>query len=101
MNILEIFPIRLQSILDRNFLFHWLSSNEMAKKINAICTGASMPRANMKEFLEFKISFPSLSQQQHIATKLDALSSETKKLQTLCQQKLTALEAIRCTHFST
>ena len=46
----------------------------------------------------FKISFfipKSLSEQRSIVTKLDALSSETKKLEAIYQQKLAALDELK------
>jgi len=67
----EIFPIKVSKELDKNFLFHWLLSDKTANKINATCTGARMPRANMNAVLEFKIPIPPLAEQQRIVAILD------------------------------
>jgi type I restriction enzyme, S subunit len=67
----EIFPIKVSKELDKNFLFHWLLSDKTANKINATCTGARMPRANMNAVLEFKIPIPQLAEQQRIVAILD------------------------------
>jgi type I restriction enzyme S subunit len=43
----------------------------------------------------FPIPLPSLSEQQTIVQKLDALSAETKKLETIYQQKINDLEELK------
>jgi type I restriction enzyme, S subunit len=67
----EIFPIKPRKNLNKLFLFHWLTSSEIVKKINATCTGTRMPRANMNLFLDFKIPFPPLREQHRIVSILD------------------------------
>ena len=91
----EIFPIVVYEHLNRDFLFRWLMYGKTVKKINATCTGARMPRANMNEVLNLKIPLPSLSEQQSIVTKLDALSTETKKLEAVYEKKLADLEELK------
>jgi type I restriction enzyme S subunit len=91
----EIFPIKPKKNLDRAFLFRWLTWGETVKKINATWTGATLPRANMNEVLEFLIPLPPLSNQKSIVTKLDALSTETKKLEAIYKTKLNHLEELK------
>lgn len=92
----EIFPIKPKKyILDRSFLFRWLIATETMNKINATWTGATLPRANMNIVLDFKINIPPLLEQQTIVQKLDALSSETKKLEAIYQQKINDLEELK------
>ena len=92
----ELFPIKpKKDIIDRNYLFHWLISSDTMNKINATWTGATLPRANMNTVLDFKISVPSISEQQKIVSQLDSLSTETKKLETLYQRKLNELEDLK------
>jgi len=92
----ELFPIKpKKDIIDRNYLFHWLISSDTMNKINATWTGATLPRANMNTVLDFKISVPSISEQQKIVSQLDSLSAETKKLETLYQRKLNELEDLK------
>lgn len=67
----EIFPIKPGPELTRKFLFYWLLSDETVERINATCTGARMPRADMKEVLEFDIPVPPLDEQQRIVGILD------------------------------
>lgn len=91
----EIFPILVSKELERGFLFYWLISSNTMEKINATWTGARMPRANMNEVANFKLSYPPLKTQQKIVHQLDTLSAETKKLEIKYQQKLNNLEELK------
>jgi type I restriction enzyme S subunit len=91
----EIFPIKVQKEIVKEFLFYWLIAGSTVKKIDATWTGARMPRANMNQVLEFDFAFPSLQEQQTIVHQLDALRAETKKLEAIYQQKLLNLEELK------
>lgn len=67
----EIFPMLPDECLDRGYLFHWITSDRVVEKINATSTGARMPRANVKEILQFPIPVPPLVEQQRIVAILD------------------------------
>ncbi|MDX9749720.1 MAG: restriction endonuclease subunit S [Flavobacteriales bacterium] len=68
----EVFPMKPSSEVDSRFLFYWITSEPIVDRINATCTGARMPRANVDEVLDFEIPLPPLPEQQRIVTKLDA-----------------------------
>lgn len=67
----EIFPLLPDKHLDRGYLFYWITSDQTVEKINATSTGARMPRANVKEILQFPIPLPPLEEQQRIVAILD------------------------------
>lgn len=67
----EIFPMLPDTCLDRGYLFHWITSDQVVEKINATSTGARMPRANVKDILRFPIPLPPLEEQQRIVAVLD------------------------------
>ena len=67
----EIFPLKPSSELDRGFLFYWLTMSGTVDQINRTCTGARMPRANMKEVMTFQIPLPPLHEQKRIVAILD------------------------------
>jgi type I restriction enzyme S subunit len=67
----EIFPLAPNSELLREFLCYWLLSGETVQRINATCTGARMPRADMNAVLDFIIPLPPLPEQHRIVTILD------------------------------
>ena len=67
----EIFPIKPSPALSREYLLYWLLSEDTVERINATCTGARMPRADMNEVLDFDFPTPPLPEQQRIVTLLD------------------------------
>lgn len=67
----EIFPILPGNSLDRRFLAYWLLSDEATVKINATCTGARMPRADMEAVLDLPLFVPDLKEQHRIVALLD------------------------------
>lgn len=67
----EIFPIKPGNYIERNYLASWLMQEVVVKKINATCTGARMPRANMNEVLNFEIPVPPLPEQKRIVSIID------------------------------
>jgi type I restriction enzyme, S subunit len=67
----EIFPFKPNAELSREFLQYWFFQDAIIAEINATCTGARMPRANMTEVLRFEFSFPPISEQQRIVSILD------------------------------
>jgi type I restriction enzyme S subunit len=91
----EIFPIKVNAEITKEYLFYWFILEDTAIKINKTSTGARMPRANMKEVLNFEIPLPSLPEQHRIITELDSISTETKKLEKLYRSKLTHLEELK------
>ena len=62
----EIFPIKVNDSLYKKYLFYWLTCDEIVRRINATCTGARMPRANMRKFFEIQIPLPPLPTQHRI-----------------------------------
>ena len=91
----EVFPLLPSLNLDRNFLFYWLTLNSTKEKINATCTGARMPRANMNDVLAFDFSYPSLEAQNTIVENLKALSKETQRLEANYQRKIALLNELK------
>ena len=67
----ELFPIKPSKCLDRNFLLYWFLMDSTVRLINATCTGARMPRANMNTVLEFEFLLPPLSEQKRIVLIVD------------------------------
>jgi type I restriction enzyme S subunit len=67
----EIFPLRPAPSLDRRYLWYWLTHSQTVDAINATCTGARMPRANMERVLDFEIPLPPLEEQRRIVAVLD------------------------------
>ena len=84
----EIFPIKIKKNIIREFLFYWLMSETIVKKIDATWTGARMPRANMNQVLEFDFVFPPLPEQQRIVSILDKCFTAINKAKANAEQNL-------------
>ncbi len=67
----EIFPLKPRPELSREYLLFWLLCDETCDRINATCTGARMPRAQMNDVLDFQLPIPPLSEQHRIVGLLD------------------------------
>jgi type I restriction enzyme, S subunit len=62
----EIFPLKPKPELSREYLLFWLLADETCDRINATCTGARMPRAQMNDVLGFEIPLPPVNEQHRI-----------------------------------
>ena len=90
----EIFPLLCSDHLLREYLYYWLSSESTVDNINATCTGARMPRANVKEILTFQIPLPPLPEQCRIVAHLDAAFGELARARVLVEENLAGVEAL-------
>ena len=84
----EIFPIKVNNDLNKKYLFYWLTSDTVVKKVNATCTGTRMPRANMSEVLDFEIPLPPLPTQRRIVKKLDKIFASIEKAKRTTEKNL-------------
>ena len=57
--------------LDKRFLYHWITQETVVAAIDATCTGARMPRADVNDILKFEIPLPPLDEQRRIVAVLD------------------------------
>ncbi len=83
-------------LITPEYLFVIFQSGIMKTQIKKFVSGAAQPQLPIKTLVNFSIPVPnSLSEQKSIVAKLDALSVETRKLETIYQQKLTDLEELK------
>ncbi|HBP86108.1 MAG TPA: restriction endonuclease subunit S [Nitrospiraceae bacterium] len=64
-------------------------------RIQALGKGSAQANINMGTFENERFPFPPVVEQKQIVAKLDALSEETQRLETIYQQKLATLEALK------
>lgn len=82
--------------LDSTFLKYLLLSQPVQQRIRTKGTGATVQGIKASLLKTIEISFPrSLTEQQQIVTKLDKLSEETQRLESIYQRKLAALGALK------
>jgi len=87
--------LRTKSKLENSFLFHLLKSNRFMNYLIGVQTGIGVPHISGQQILDFTFNKPPLKTQQAIVQKLDALSAETKKLESIYQQKINDLEELK------
>ncbi len=79
-------------LLYRYLYFHLLKS---LKEFKQMSVGAGTKFLKLGMIKDLQISLPSITEQQRIVAKLDALSTETKKLEAIYTQKLADLEELK------
>ena len=70
--------------INSNYLYKYFNANEIQKEISKISFGSAQPQLTVGEISKFKVNFPTLPEQQKIATFLTAVD---EKLQALKQKK--------------
>lgn len=91
-----IVPICFNSkILNFDFGYYQFISSFIIKQIKSKTYGTALMQINIGDLRKILILIPSLSEQKSIVQKLDALSSETKKLEAIYQKKLEDLEELK------
>ena len=82
--------------LDSTFLKYLLLSGPMQQRIRSKGTGATVLGIKASLLKQIEISFPAdIARQDAIVSKLDALATESQHLESLYQQKLAALAALK------
>ncbi|MDD2245147.1 MAG: restriction endonuclease subunit S [Dysgonamonadaceae bacterium] len=77
------------------FLKYFLDSKFVIDKMMSEAKGTTQKFVGLGYLRNFKIQLPNLDEQKAIVAKLDTLSAETKKLETIYQQKLADLEELK------
>jgi len=78
---------------DVDFIEYLLQS--FKARIQSMGKGSAQANINMGTFEHERFPFPSVPEQKIIVSRLDALAAETQRLESLYQQKLTALDALK------
>jgi type I restriction enzyme, S subunit len=89
------FVLRLPKNIDTEFLWYLLSSSYTMNQFVSLAAGAVVKNISGDLVKKTVLPIPPLKTQQSIVNKLDALSAETKKLETLYQQKTEDLEELK------
>ncbi|MGY3054228.1 type I restriction enzyme S subunit [Pedobacter sp. UYEF25] len=91
-----IVPIRLDvTAISQEFGYYLLISNYIQRQIKAKTYGAALMQINIGDLRKLNTPYPPLKTQQTIVVRLDAISTESKKLQTIYQQKINNLEELK------
>lgn len=83
--------LRFKNMVSQKFVELYLN----LIKLDDFVSGMAQPKLNQTMLNKIPIPFPPLKEQQTIVQKLDALLAETKKLETIYQQKINDLEELK------
>ena len=88
--------LRALDVILPTYLLYFINSTLAKKQFNKRLKGIGVPNLHLEEIREVIIPFPkSLNEQQTIVRKLDELSKECKKLESIYQQKVMALDELK------
>ena len=87
--------IRPSALLDRHFLYYFLTSPHGQGLIKLYDNGAAQPNLGAQSVAKYTISLPKLAEQKSIVQNLVGLAAETQRLAFNYQQKLAALDALK------
>jgi type I restriction enzyme, S subunit len=83
------------SSLDNRFLVYLISSDAFTQHILGIQTGIGVPHISGQQIKDFQFLKPPIKEQIRMTGLLDNLTEETQRLESICQQKLAAFEALK------
>ncbi len=84
----------VKATIDSKFAYYCLSSG--LTRFVDLSAGAAQKNLLLRDLRSYRFALPrSLDQQRVVARKLDSLSEETQRLESIYQQKLVALEALK------
>jgi len=83
--------LRFKNIISQKFVDFYLNSI----KLDDFISGMAQPKLNQSMLNKIPIPFPSISEQESIISKLEVLSTETKKLEAIYQQKINDMEELK------
>jgi restriction endonuclease S subunit len=89
------FVLRPKVEIDYRFVFYWLFTDYFMGQMECLQKGASYPAVTDGEVRSQIIPVPPLPEQQRIVAKLDSLSEETKRLESIYRQKSAALDELK------
>jgi len=87
--------IRPKSETSSKWLYYLLLSPQISKQASDGATGTAQKTVSLKLLRSFEVPKVALKAQQKVVAKLDALSAETERLESIYQQKVTGLEALK------
>jgi len=92
----DIYPLMpVVNEITQDFLYYLLLSDNFTEYAIHGSQRAGMPKVNRKHLFDYEFSCPTIKEQQAIVKKLDALSTETKRLEAIYRQKLEDLEELK------
>jgi type I restriction enzyme S subunit len=89
------FFIKPSDRCDPHYLVRLLRSNASKRRLEEIAGGAVMPNLSNTDLGNLSIDLPPLERQQAIVRDIEGIAEETQRLESIYQQKLTALDELK------
>jgi type I restriction enzyme S subunit len=87
--------VKANNAINPRFLLHFLKSSQASEYVSSRSKGGAQEFIGLTELRQFPIVVPELARQVMLAAKLDELSGEIQRLESLYQRKLAALDALK------
>jgi type I restriction enzyme S subunit len=84
-----------EKLVNQNFLYFYLTTSGVAKYVLEHVNTLMQPNLSINDLKNMPVPCPPLKQQQTIVRQLDALRSETQKLEAVYQKKIDDLEELK------
>ena len=81
--------------INQQYLYHFLCTDTVIKYVTTNVKTLMQPNLSINDLKNLIVPCPSLSEQQSIVTKLDAISQETKRLKAIYEKKLADLDELK------
>lgn len=81
--------------LDSSFLLYALQSGDLQGQIRALASGSTVQHMRVPDSKNLELPLPIVAEQRSAVATLDALRTETERLASLYEQKLSALEGLK------
>ncbi len=89
------FKLKLHDFVDTGYFYQLLSSPYINDQFHNLASGSVVKNISGDLVKKVVLPIPPVSEQKHIVQKLDKLSTETKKLELVYQQKIDALDELK------
>jgi type I restriction enzyme S subunit len=89
------FYIKSSPRCDSGYLVRYLRSDACKQRLERIAGGAVMPNLSNTDLSNLSFDLPSVEMQKAIGDKIDEFATETQRLESIYQQKLTALNELK------
>jgi type I restriction enzyme S subunit len=84
-----------RDLLDDDYLFHMIPSPFVKGELLKRSERSLIPSMSIEHLRELRIPLPPLLEQRRFVKQINKLSKETERLESIYQQKLAALEALK------
>ena len=92
----DIYPLAPKAgRIDRDYLYYLLLSPPFTEFAIKGSARAGMPKVNREHLFAFQVALPSFDQQKRAAANLDELAEETRRLESIYDAKVAALDELK------